>query len=681
MARIGSLSHEARRAEAFRIRRFASRGYLLGLALIASLSAASYGASWFALSQERELSSVLAASEDQTQLVQQLGLITARYASISEPTEQAGWRMELVEVRDRLLRQHEDLLLGDPERNILPLTDPLLQSIYFDAPHNVDFQLRRFVNLLDLMLMSRNDAINPDIVYQIVSLSRTDLPQALDAISSEYRSRARGGVQMLSQVTLAVFLATVLFLLLIGRFVFEPVVRRAMERTLAVLKAEEALAHSTEHDQITGLPNRHAAHAFFSERALRKQKTRIAAIHLDLDDFKMINDTLGHEAGDEVLRVTAERLSGVVRASDFVARIGGDDFAVIVPDIADEQELEQICDRMRLALAEPMVVQNRTVRIGCAVGMASAEARDTDYERLMVNADIALRQAQETGDDTVRVYAPAMRAELEERDSLLRDLSRGIESDEIRPFFQPQINAQTGEITGFEALVRWNHPKRGVLSPFHFLDLAEKEGFGHTIGEIVLTKSLDALVKWQAAGFDVPEVGVNFSSDQLIDPKIVERIKLEADKFSISPERISIEVLETIMIESDDSDVVRNIKRLKEAGFSIDLDDFGTGHASISNIRRFDVDRVKIDRSFISGIDTDENLRKMTLAMVRMAEGLGIACLAEGVETPGERVVLTDMGCTHLQGYGIGRPMAIHDTFTWLTQYKLRLRSQQKIRA
>ncbi|MBB5517062.1 diguanylate cyclase (GGDEF)-like protein [Rubricella aquisinus] len=674
-------THNQRREEAFRIARQARRGYVFGLILLASLSAASFGASWFALSNERAHRTLLSVAHEQIHLVQELGLIAARYASIDEPEEQAIWRAELITARNVLLRQHEALLLGDPAQSLPPLTDPLLQSIYFDDPHNVDFALRRFVNLLDLMLMSRNDAINTDIVYQIVSLSRGELPAALDVITTEYRARAQGGIEQLSQITLGAFIATVLSLLLIGRFLFKPVVRRALERTLAVLKAEEALEYSTDHDQITGLPNRHAAHAFFAAKAMRKQKTKIAAIHLDLDDFKMINDVLGHEAGDEVLRVTAKRLAGVVRSSDFVARIGGDDFAVIVPDISDENELIEITNRLRATLAEPMVIQNRTVRVGCAVGVASAEARDTDYERLMVNADIALRDAQSVGDDTVRLYAPAMRAELEERDSLLRDLSRGIESNEIKPFFQPQIDAKTGAVTGFEALVRWNHPKRGVLSPFHFLDLAEKEGFGETIGEIVLSKSLDALIKWEAAGFFVPEVGVNFSSDQLADNGIVDRIRREADAYSVAPERISIEVLETIMIENDDNDVVRNIKRLKENGFSIDLDDFGTGHASISNIRRFDVDRVKIDRSFVSGIDSDENLRKMTLAMVRMAQGLGIDCLAEGVETPGERAVLTQMGCTHLQGYGIGRPMAIHDTFTWLNQYRLFLRSQQKARA
>jgi EAL domain-containing protein (putative c-di-GMP-specific phosphodiesterase class I) len=233
-------------------------------------------------------------------------------------------------------------------------------------------------------------------------------------------------------------------------------------------------------------------------------------------------------------------------------------------------------------------------------------------------------------------------------------------------FFQPQVELATGAFAGFEALVRWQHPEDGLLEPDAFLDLADQTDLGERIGELMLTRALEALAAWDAAGLVVPRVGVNFALAQLRDPRLVEKIKWETERLGVEPERVAIEMLETVLIKTDADMVVRNLRGLASAGFHVELDDFGTGHASIANLRRFMVNRIKIDRSFIAGIETSEEQQALTASMIAMAHALGIATLAEGVETEAARATVARLGCDAIQGYLVGRPMPLADSLVWL---------------
>jgi EAL domain-containing protein (putative c-di-GMP-specific phosphodiesterase class I) len=274
----------------------------------------------------------------------------------------------------------------------------------------------------------------------------------------------------------------------------------------------------------------------------------------------------------------------------------------------------------------------------------------------------------------VRYFRESLRTEAEQREILFAELLGGLERGELVPFFQPQIDIASGAFTGFEALVRWMHPRRGLLPPAAFLDFAEAADLTERIGEVVLDRSLQALMAWDAAGFHVPKVGVNFALAQLRDPRLIEKIKWEVERQDIDPGRLAIEVLETVLIKSDTDLVVRNLRGLASAGFEIELDDFGTGHASIQNLRRFMVNRIKIDRSFIFGIEASEEQQTLTASMIAMARALGIHTLAEGVETAEARAVLRDLGCDQLQGYLIAKPMSFDDTFGWLDAHAHRER-------
>ncbi len=254
---------------------------------------------------------------------------------------------------------------------------------------------------------------------------------------------------------------------------------------------------------------------------------------------------------------------------------------------------------------------------------------------------------------------------------------RSLEKGQIHAWFQPQVCAGTGKITGFEALARWEHPKRGTVPPMDFLPALQESGQLEHLASRMLFQSLSALKEWRRAGWKVPRVAVNFSGDELHNPSLVDKIRWELDRFSIQPECFSVEVLESVIAGTPNDIVVRNVNGLAALGCQIELDDFGTGHSSISSIRRFHVSRLKIDRSYVTRVDQDLEQQRMVSAIVSMANQLGLETLAEGVETAGEYAMLRQLGCAHIQGYGIGHPMAFEDTFDWMSKYEATLGSSR----
>jgi len=265
------------------------------------------------------------------------------------------------------------------------------------------------------------------------------------------------------------------------------------------------------------------------------------------------------------------------------------------------------------------------------------------------------------------------------RHVLIDEARVALDDGQIRPWFQPQVSTDTGEVTGFEALARWQHPERGMIPPSDFLPILDQAGLFERLGEVILYHSLKSLTLWDKAGFKVPKIGVNFCSAQLRNPKLVDKIRWELDRFDLAPERLAVEILETVVADMQDDIITRNIAGLAKLGCSIDLDDFGTGHASIANIRRFAVGRIKIDRSFVMKVDTDPEQQRMVSAILTMSEQLGLETLGEGVETIGEHAMLAQLGCGHIQGFGLARPMPFSKTIAWMEKHRQKLAETPKI--
>jgi len=393
------------------------------------------------------------------------------------------------------------------------------------------------------------------------------------------------------------------------------------------------------------------------------------AMMIEIDRFRLLEERHDHAVIERVLQVSGERLASALRDRDVVARIDGPAFAVSVAPVRrlDLESAIQLAGRMQRALSEPISADGANIYLTVSIGFALASRlKSPTGEAMLQAATAAMIEAQRSGPSAIRSYSEAMRARITSRESLSNDVAGALERGEIMALFQPQVSTRTGAITGFETLSRWHHPERGLIPPIEFLPALEQAGLMDRLGEIMVFEALTALRKWDDAGFDIPRVGVNFSNAELSDPRLVDRIGWELDRFDLTPERLVIEVLETVVADKSEDVVIRNLSGLARLGCCLDLDDFGTGHASITNIRRFSIERIKIDRSFVTRIDADPEQQKMVAAILTMAERLGLDTLAEGVETESEFAMLAKLGCGHVQGFGIARPMPMHETDGWI---------------
>ncbi len=423
-------------------------------------------------------------------------------------------------------------------------------------------------------------------------------------------------------------------------------------------------------DELTGLPNRRAFRQHLNElstTASADEKT-LNVLHIDLDNFKNINDRYGHAVGDGVLIKAAELILSTLRPNDFVARIGGDEFVIALFDDATIEDAHTIAQRIVTRLSEPFSIDGYTCQIGASVGLNACLVSDEcDLEQIIIDADRALYEAKNAGRGQFRTFDHRMRSRYDEINALGKEMIDAIEADQFDAFFQPKVSLGSGEIWGVEALARWHHPKLGTLSAGHFLGAAEQNNLVSRLDEIVTRKALLALAGWDAKGLKIPHVSINITAARLGDPKFVEMLLATTAKASVLPSRVGLEVLETVLIEGTSEQLISTIERMSELGFTIELDDFGTGHASISNLRRIPVDVVKIDRTLVRDIDKDDELRRITGSVVDLINNLGIIPLAEGVETAEELTTLSDLNCAVVQGYYLAKPMSYSELLKWAT--------------
>lgn len=421
------------------------------------------------------------------------------------------------------------------------------------------------------------------------------------------------------------------------------------------------------------------------DAALRGHPTQggtTACLVLQFDDADRLLDRHGRAAQVEMLQRCAERICGALRQGDCVARLEGGGFAVALAPMRrlDLESLIQISARLQAAVAPPIPIGLAQIYVTVSVGFCHASrAPEQSGRGLLDAAQIAADEALRHGPGAIRAFAPDMARTRADRDALRETLETALDDGQIRPHFQPQVSTDTGAISGVEALARWYHPDRGLVPPAEFLPAIEEAGLSERLGEVILFAALSALVRWEKAGFKVPSVAVNFSAAELRNPKLVEKLRWELDRFSLTPDRLTVEILETVVAESDNDVIVRNVAALSALGCGIDLDDFGTGHASITNIRRFAVRRIKIDRSFVTHVDEDREQQKIVAAILSLAERLGLETLAEGVETPGEHAMLAQLGCIHVQGFGIARPMPWEETGEWMQRHNGRLAAAPRL--
>lgn len=405
-------------------------------------------------------------------------------------------------------------------------------------------------------------------------------------------------------------------------------------------------------------------------------------IVLEIDDFSTFTARFEPGAIDRVLAAVGSRIQTVCRSTDVVSRIGDSRFAVCLAPVKhlDLESCIQLSGRIQQAIEDPIAIDGTTVYATASVGFCLLTRAPGTSGQDWANAALAaLNEAQRRGPTSLRAYSEELQSRLKNRANLRDEVVHALEHGQIQPWFQPQISTDTGKVTGFEALARWIHPVRGAISPAEFLPAVEEAALLERLAEVMMYHTFTALKAWDAAGVNVPQVGVNFSGSELNNPRLVEKISWELDRFDLTPDRLAVEILETVVTDTLDDTITMNINALNKLGCQIDLDDFGTGHASLSAIRRFGVGRIKIDRSFVMKADRDPDQQRMISAVLTMAERLGIETLAEGVETVGEHALLAQLGCDHVQGFGIARPMPFEKTLDWIRAHDAKVQNTPAI--
>jgi diguanylate cyclase (GGDEF)-like protein len=438
----------------------------------------------------------------------------------------------------------------------------------------------------------------------------------------------------------------------------EPVMEGSLIDISDRKKAEEQTRYQANHDFLTDLPNR----VLFNDRLelailhAHRRKHKLAVMFLDLDHFKRVNDTLGHSAGDALLVQVAARLKRCLREDDTVARLGGDEFVVLLSGLSRESDVAGMATKVLAALDEPFEVQKREIFLAGSIGIALYPADGTDVETLLKNVDTAMYRAKETGRNSFQFFTAAMQKQAQERASLESGLRHALPKAQFVLYYQPLLDLKSRQIVGVEALVRWQHPEKGLIPPMEFIPLAEDVGLIVPFGEWVLNAACRQAKSWQDQGFPWMRMAVNLSARQFQNAGLVASIRKILEDSRLDPASLDLEITESIAMQNMEH-TTRVLNEFAAMGIRVSMDDFGTGHSSLSYLKHFPIHRLKIDRSFISGIEKDEKDRAIVSAIITVAHHLDLRVTGEGVETPGQAQILGELACDDVQGFLFGRPM------------------------
>jgi diguanylate cyclase (GGDEF)-like protein len=438
---------------------------------------------------------------------------------------------------------------------------------------------------------------------------------------------------------------------------------------------EETIRHLAYFDALTNLPNR----MLFSDRLAqalahsRRRGARGAAImFLDLDRFKTINDTLGHGAGDQLLRLAAERLSGALREEDTVARLGGDEFLFLLPDVDDVEDAARIAQKILGLFSAPFVVMDHELHVTTSIGISMFPLDGADDETLLRNADTALHRAKDQGGNRYQLYAPAMNAIALKSLILENSLRRAIDRNELTLHYQPLTALESGDTVGVEALIRWQHPELGLIAPIEFIPIAEETGLIVPLTSWVLRTACAQMKAWQRSGIALQTISANVSASHFNECNLPTMIRDILRSENLDGRHLCIELTESVMMENAEG-TISTLQELKKLGVKISIDDFGTGYSSLSYLKRLRIDTLKIDQSFVRNIPHDSEDAAIAILIIGMAQNLKLSVVAEGVETEAQRSFLRSKRCDIIQGYLVSRPLPLHEMTEFLGKNRLTL--------
>jgi len=423
------------------------------------------------------------------------------------------------------------------------------------------------------------------------------------------------------------------------------------------MAAEERIRQLAFYDSLTGLPNRATFYSLIKQTLILARRDDISGgvMFIDLDRFKHINDTLGHAAGDELVRRVSARLKTCLRSSDVVARLGGDEFVVGLFDVKQQEDAAIVAQKMLATFATPFLIEGHEISISASIGISVYPNDGTEVDDLIKFADIAMYRAKERGRNTYLFYSNDMNVRSIEKLQMESNLRRAIDRKELLLHYQPQADIHTGEMTGAEVLIRWQHPERGMVSPGQFIPIAEETGLIVRIGRWVMDQAVAQNKAWQDKGLPIIKLAVNLAAQQF-HPALTDEVSAILLEHDLSHEFLELEITESMVMHNPDQ-VVEMLKNMEKMGIKTSLDDFGTGYSSLSYLKRFPIYKLKVDQSFVRGLPGDEDDAAITRAIIGMGKSLGLRVIAEGVETREQLEFLRAEGCDEIQGYLFSKPI------------------------
>ncbi|MGE0046060.1 MAG: putative bifunctional diguanylate cyclase/phosphodiesterase, partial [Hyphomonadaceae bacterium] len=525
---------------------------------------------------------------------------------------------------------------------------------------SVTYMDEAFVTAIGQSLLLDDLALSPTASTRDGVISRVfvgDDNAMLGALN--WRTRRPG------QVLLTVILPLVAIGILLAGIAAFNMLRRLKRASNELAEREAQARHQAKHDALSSLPNRlHFVERLQEFLDRRGGDQRAVAAYIDVDRFKDINDTLGHHAGDELIKAVAQRLHSRLRPEDFLARFGGDEFAILCAPATSEGGAA-LARRVARAFASPFVIEGQNIRVTASVGIAMAPDHGRDADELMRHADIALYKAKELGRDRSVLFSSEMAHEVEDRRAIELDLREALEKNELHVHYQPVVSCRTSRVVGVEALLRWTHPTRGNIPPGIFIPIAEDSGLMPALGDWILNQVMRDASRWPEL-----EIAVNLSPVQIRHVDLEALLRRLVHEHDVDPRRIVLEITEGVLLEASDR-TKRMLEAVRAMGFRTALDDFGTGYSSLAYLCNFKFDKIKIDRAFVSGVATADISKTIVQAVVTLGRGLGMEIVAEGVETEVEAVMMAHFGCTEMQGYHFSRPVAAEEIDPVIARYEL----------
>ena len=664
--------------------------YLIALILVAMLATAAWLSLHLVISEQESNAAIVNISGRQRMLSQRTALFSSLLASAS-PDQRAEIRQKLQDAAALMKKSHRGLLHGDAEMGLPPTMSETVRAMYFEQPLALNEQVENYLASVEALLQVPDEQLNPHHPHlqAIIAASPARLVASLDKAVTQYQREGEAAVKRLLRAETIVWLLTLLLLAIEANFIFRPFANQirvvigklqAMTETLRQSKEElelrvrertaelDRIAH---YDPLTGIPNRRLLADNMNQAIARarRQGKSLAVCYLDLDGFKPINDQYGHAAGDAMLVEIAERLKQVLRVEDTLARLGGDEFVLILADLNQKDEIVAVLERILMAVSSEIHLGRQSVRISASIGVTLFPEDASDPDTLMRHADQAMYLAKESGKNRYQLFDPEHDRQVQSHRGEVQRLTEALERDEFVLHYQPKVDLVSGHVFGAEALIRWQHPQRGLLPPGEFLHHLNGTELEIAVGEWVIETVLKQIEQWRAAGLELT-ASANVSAEHLLKTDFADRLGVMLMNHPQSPPgNLELEILETAAL-ADIEQAVNTLNSCRQLGIGFALDDFGTGYSSLAYFRSLPVEMLKIDQSFVRHMLEDPDDLGLVEGVIRLARAFNRKVIAEGVETLEHGALLIHLGCRFAQGYGIARPMPAEKFIDWVSQWQ-----------